>query len=227
MGNKLEQVKELVKPDYDTLDCWVHSWSHIEGVFNNTQKLANLESVNPLTCGIAAYCHDLGRIEEEKRKQKGEPFFPHALFSIEPTIEVLRKVGISGVDFAEIVEAVVVHSYWTYEGKNNTARILQDADKIIAFGPYGVLGAIKYFGGKDYINPSDILDNRNNSEKIQEFCNYSLSQLKGENLEKIINGFDFVIEWWDKIHTESARRIAKDDFEYYKKIRENLIKKLS
>ena len=109
------RVKNLVKPKYNELECWSHKWLHVEDVAENSERLAQLENANVNSCIIAAYCHDLGRIEEEKGNTT-----PHAALSIEPTKNILRKVGISGEDFDRIVEAVAVHSMKKYSGKNKS-----------------------------------------------------------------------------------------------------------
>lgn len=223
--NITEKVREIVKPQYDTLDCWVHSWPHVERVSANADTIAKMENLDPTFCVISAYCHDLGRIEEEARKQKKESPLPHALLSIEPTVKVLQQVGISGVNFNEIVEAVAVHSYRVYEGKNNVARVLQDADKLNGFGPYGIIGAVKYFGGKDYVSPEEIKANRDNREKMVELCNQSLKQAEGSVLDGTIRGLGFVLEWYDMLHTKSAREIIREEYEYTKQVLENLVKK--
>lgn len=220
-----ERVRDLVKPQYDTLECWVHSWSHIERVSANAETIAKMENLNPTYCVISAYCHDLGRVEEEERKRRGDSPLHHAFLSIEPTVKVLQEVGISGVDFNEVVEAVAVHSYRVYEGKNNAARVLQDADKMNGFGPYGILGAVKYFGGRDYVNPAEILANRNNREKIAESCDRSLEQAEWSVLEKTIKGLTFVIEWYDILHTKSAKSLIKEEYEYTKQVLKNLVKR--
>jgi len=216
-----EKVRELVKPQYDTLECWVHRWQHIEDVAKNAKRLAELENANIISCIIAAYCHDLGRIEEETRKKRGEIPLPHALLSIEPTMKILQKVGISGVDFDEIVEAVAVHSYRVYEGNNMIAKILQDADKISSgFGPYRVLSAIKYTGGKDCVNPKEIETNKNNFDVLKRLVDVSLEKLDNSSSKKIKKGMDFVIEWFDMFHTKSAEAmIKKEEKEYFIGIR--------
>lgn len=223
----LEQVRELIKPQYDKLECWVHRWPHIEDVAENAKKLAELENADVNSCIIAAYCHDLGRIEEEERKRRGDLPLPHALLSIEPTIRVLQKVGISGVSFDEIVEAIAVHSYRDYNGNNTVARILRDADKISSgFGPYRILTVIKYSGGVDYVAPKEIVDNKENLEKVRELCEISLNQLNGSVLEKTRRGLDFVMEWLDMFHTKSAKTlIKKEEYEYFMKCKEFLAKK--
>jgi HD superfamily phosphodiesterase len=222
-----ERVRELVKPQYDTLECWVHSWPHIERVSSNADTIANMEGLDPTYCVISAYCHDLGRIEEEERRRRGDLPLPHGLLSIEPTVDVLKRVGISGVNFNEVIEAVAVHSYRIYEGKNNVAKVLQDADKMNGFGPYGIIGAVKYFGGKDYISPEEIQANRNNREKLIELCNKSLGQAELPVLEKTAKGLGFVLEWYDMLHTKSAKKLIKEEYEYTVGVYQNLIRTLT
>ena len=224
----LQKIRELVKPQYDELKCWVHSWMHIEDVVKNAEKLANLEGINPIPCIIAAYCHDLGRVEEERRKKRGEIPLPHALLSIEPTIKVLQAVGISGIEFDEIVEAVTVHSYRVYEGNNNVAKILQDADKTTGLESRAFLDIINYFGEKDYVNPNEIIKNKDNKEKIRELNDYSLKQIeKGPMLEGVMKGLRIKIEWWDMFHTKHARLLAQEGYEYLIKCKDYLIKKFN
>jgi HD superfamily phosphodiesterase len=220
---KSEIVRGIVKPQYDTLECWVHSWPHIEIVSSNAEKLAKLEKVNTESCLISAYCHDLGRIEEERRRQRGDKPLPHALLSIEPTILALQQAGVTGVDFNEIVEAVAVHSYRVYEGQNNIAKVLQDADKMNGFGPYGIIGAFKYFGGVDYVSPEEIQAQRGNRIVLEVLCDKSSAQAEKPVLEKVIRGLGFVLEWYDMLHTKSAKALIKDEYEYTKQVREKLI----
>lgn len=226
--DKVEQVKKLVKPEYDKLKCWIHSWPHIEKVVNNIKKLAELEKVNPEPCMIAAYCHDLGRIEEEKREEKGEKPLPHALFSIEPTIKILQKVGISGIEFAQIIEAVAVHSYKIYDGTNKVAQILQDADKMAGFGPWTIIAAVKFWGGEEYINSKEIIKNGKDKNKLKEMADFTLEKIeKGPILDGAIYGLDYILKWWDMFHTKHARDFAQEGYEYLLEAKEFLVKKFN
>ena len=224
----IENVRKLVKPQYDKLECWVHSWMHIEDVAKNSRKLAKLEDINPVLCITSAYCHDLGRIEEEERKQRGETPLPHALLSIEPTIRVLQEVGISGVDFDEIIEAVAVHSYKVYEGKNNLTRILRDADKMAGLGPRTFLDMINYFGVKDYVDPNEIIKNHKDKKKIRELSDYSLNQIeRGPVLEGVMRGLDIKLEWQNMFHTKHAYLLTQEGCKYLKNMKSFLISKFN
>lgn len=227
--NKIDRVKELVFPEYDKLDCWIHKWQHIEEVVENSDKITKLERLEDYaeSCIIASYCHDLGRIEEERRKKDGKKSFPHALLSIEPTVKILQKTGISEIAFDEIVEAVAVHSYKDYFGKNIVAQILRDADKLA--GVYsGTVCAVRDFVGKDYIDSREIIRNWKNKDKIREFSKYTLEHLEtdDETLKKIIKQLDWIIEYKDMFHTKSALFYAKEGIEYMKEYKNFLTQKL-
>ncbi len=227
--NIINKIRELVKPQYERLECWTHKWPHIEDVVEKSEILTKMENISPVEpCLIAGYCHDLGRIEEGTRKQKGEYPLPHALLSIEPTIQVLQKVGISGIDFDEIVEAVAVHSYKVYDGKNNVARILQDADKMSGMSTWGIVAMCKYFAGKDYMNGEEILRNWRDKKKIRELSDYVLTKIEGGKIfEGMMKGLKILTEWYDMFHTQSAKDLMAEDYEYLIKCREYLIKKFN
>jgi hypothetical protein len=223
----LHKVKDLVKPLYGQLDCWVHRWPHIQDVAERSEALVYFEdlssSLQPYL--IASYCHDLGRVEEEKRKRRREEPIPHALLSIEPTVGILQGIGIRGIDFNSIVEAVTVHSYRVYKGENNIARILQDADKMSGLSSWGIVALTKYFAGKDYINGEDILNNWRDKKKIRELSDFVLSQIEKDIVEKVMTGLKIVTEWYDMFHTESARKIVQEDYEYLIMCRKHLSEK--
>ncbi len=222
-NEQVNKVKKLVKPIYDQVECWVHSWPHAERVSNYAKQLAKLENINQNICLVAAYCHDLGRLDKEKRKQEENQEFPHALLSIEPTVKILQQVGISGPDFAKIIEAIAIHSCKIYSGKNEVAKILQDADKMNGFDGYGILGCVRYFGGVDYIDPKEIIANRKDNEKMKQMCTETLKNLEGEELVKTLNGLDYLIEWWDMFHFEkSSHSMMKKHFKFLKKSRDLL-----
>jgi HD superfamily phosphodiesterase len=223
-----DRVRELVKPKYDALKDWPHRWPHIQDVVEKSETLTKMENISPVTsCLIAGYCHDLGRVEEEARKQRGDSSLHHALLSIEPTVGVLQKVGISEVDFDEIVEAVAVHSYRIYEGKNNVARILQDADKMSGLSSWGIVSLTKYFAGKDYIDGEEILKNWKDKKKIRELSDLVLPQIERGIVEGVMKGLKIVTEWYDMFHTKSAKSLMTEDYEYLMRCKEYLIKKFS
>ena len=223
LQTKLDKIRDITKPKYDSLTCWTHTWPHIQLVKHWCQIIAEEEGIDDVPCIISAYCHDLGKLEEERLKKEKGVSPPHALLSIEPTCELLKEEGISGAAFWEIIEAVAVHSYRIYEGGNNIAKVLMDADKIAGAGPRGVLGVFKYFGGKDYIEVDEIRRNEGNREKLKELCEISLPRVDPKRLEKTLKGFDFVIEWYDMLYTKTARSRSVEEFRYIREAKQKLI----
>ena len=227
--NVVEKVRALTKPQYDLLKDWPHRWPHIQDVVEKSETLTRMENISSVvSCLIAGYCHDLGRVEEGKRKERGDPPLHHAVLSIEPTVRVLDEVDISGVDFDEIVEAVAIHSYRVYEGKNNVARILQDADKMSGLSSWGIVSLTRYFAGVDYIDGEEILKNWKDKKKIRELSDFVLPQIEGGKIvEGVMKGLRIVTEWYDMFHTKSAKTLMTEDYEYLMKCKEFLAKKFN
>jgi len=212
MNDLINHVQTLVEPIYESLDCWVHKWSHIEKVSYYINILAKKEQIDPTPCIIAAYCHDLGRLEEEKLK-KENLHLPHALLSIEPTCKILNEIGISGTMFGEIIEAITVHSYRVYEGSNKVAKVLQDADKMAGFGFLGIFEGVKYFSEEDYIDPKEVIINKNNREKLKELIIELSKKIEKSALEKALKGLKWKSEWYEMFHTKSSKEIIKKEYE--------------
>ncbi len=226
----LEQVKDLVKPKYNQLNCWAHGWCHVSNVAKFSKKLAEMENQNSLLCEIASYCHDLGRVVEEQDGSITRNFGcqNHAILSIEPTARVLQQVGIKGNDFNFILEAVVAHSYKDYQGNNPVAKILRDADKKDSLGAWAVLRHSSFDFKQNLISPEQIIQNKNNPKKIEFFAEQILDSIKSipkfrEKYKKIL---DFTLEWYEKkmFHTKSAYELCEKDYQYTKKAREFLEK---
>lgn len=226
----LEKVEELSKLEYDKLKCWAHAWPHITSVRRNTEELVDIIGADPIICGIAAYCHDLGRVVEEKNigKQTELGNIDHSLDSIEPTILLLQKVGIRGYDFSSIVGAVTVHSDKLYYGKNLVARVLRDSDKKDSLGPWGTLRHIKRHFDLDFVDPENIIKYQTNPEKIKIFANETLQTIKKDESKKskYLKVLNFVLEWVDNkmLDLEESYNFLKEDYLYTKQSKEFLLK---
>jgi len=228
MQRLLENIKDAVKPVYDSIEEWPHSWPHIFLVVNYSITLSSGEHIDPTFPVIAAFCHDLGRVEEEKLKKEKGKSPPHALLSIEPTCRILEKEGISGIPYGEIVEAVAVHSYKDYTGGNNLVKILQDADRLSALGPRGFLGSISHFAGVNYVDVQRIKSAEGNPEALKGLCTKTIDNIsrikdyKTINVKGIFKGLNFVLEWYDMLHFALSKQIIHDDFIYLKEMTKKL-----
>ena len=200
-GKLLGKVEELVKLEYDKLTCWAHGWLHIRKVERNAEELAKIIGIDPFVCGIAAYCHDLGRVVEEETSGKETALgnIDHSLFSVEPTTLLLQKVGINGYNFSSIVGAVTVHSDKLYYGKNLVAKVLRDCDKKDSLGPFGTLRHVRHHFNVDFVDTYDIMKYQDDYEQIERLANETLKVIKlsEETKTKYLKVLDFVLEWVD------------------------------
>jgi len=208
----LSRVKEIVEPKYRKIENWEHGWMHIQHVVEYSKKLAEMEGKNSIICQIAAYCHDLGRIEEEEQNKKGIKPISHAELSVEPAKEVLNKVSISGEDFDKIIEAIKVHAGRKYVGENDVALILQDADRKDALGKFGLLRLLSWFLKFPIKEPKE-------GEDFLEIGNFWLKKVNVELKPKLIKGLKWVIELYEVlINTKSAREYLLEDYLFMKGI---------
>jgi len=225
----LEKAEKLVKPEYEKLKCWAHAWPHISRVNDNAKKLARIVEEDPIICGIAAYCHDLGRVIEQETRGKQTELgkIDHYLDSIEPTVEVLKKLRIKGHDFNSIVEAVSVHSNKLYYGHNKIAKVLRDSDKKDSFGPWGTLRCIKHHFNSDFVKTEEIMENINNPEKIKELADKTVEAIKNIDVirEKYLGVLKFVLEWVDDkmLDLKESYSFLESDYLYTKQSRDFLL----
>ncbi len=207
----LIKVRKLVKPEYKKIKNWAHGWEHIVHVVKFSKKLAEMENYDSVICEIAAYCHDLGRIEEEKIHTE------HAALSVKPTKEILEKVGIRGEKADLIIEAVAVHSQKDYFGENKAAKILRDADKKDCLSVFGILRMIRFDGDVEFNIPKE----KDWDKTIKELMPVALKNSRQE----ILNSFKRRLEWLEenRIETESGKKLLKPCFDYVLKIKKEFV----
>ena len=225
----LEKTEVLVKQQYDRLKCWAHAWPHIKKVKDNSLKLAKIVNTDSVSCAIAAYCHDLGRIVEQETRGKQIELgsTDHSSNSIKATKELLSELGVTGCDSDTIIEAVAVHSDKRYTGKNLIAKVLRDCDKKDSLGPWGTLRHIKHHFNKDLVRTQDIMKYQDNNIGIKILANTTLEMVKngGVDKEKYLKVLDFVLEWVDNkmLDLEQSYDFLNEDYEFTKKSKEFLL----
>jgi len=209
----LNQVEDLAKPTYAKVSIWCHGWLHVLGVVRAAKALAEMEGVDPTLCQIAAYCHDLGRAEEEKKSlvnfKPGSPS-PHAAMAVAPTKLILEKIGITGKDAEDIVEAVKIHNIRKYEGPNKIALILQDADRADGFGKFAILRFANFNCEIDIPEPSDDFQIEQLLEKVKQI----LKQDKVKR-DRMIETLNYVFGWVDELaNTKSLRTYVDAGYKF-------------
>jgi HD superfamily phosphodiesterase len=213
----LLQVKDEVRPTYKKIKIWTHGWLHVVGVVKAAKKLAEMEHVDPVLCQIAAYCHDLGRLEEEEKGLAnyipGSPS-PHAEMSVAPTKVILKKIGIRGDDADDIIEAVKIHNVRKYRGKNKIALILQDADRCDGYGKLAILRFVAFNCEIDIPEPK-------NSKEIDKLTDKAEKILIKDSAkrQRMIETLEFVFGWRDKLaNTESFKKIITEGYAYNQEV---------
>ena len=211
----LKKVRELVQPTYKKLKCWGHGWQHILNVVEWSKKIAQGESVDSFLCQIAAYCHDLGRLEEEEKnlvnRVAGAPS-AHAALSVKPTEKILDKIEIAGGDRTNILEAVKLHNIRKYEGPNQILSVLQDADRADGYGKFGILRLAVF-------NCRMPIPEPRNEIEIDTLFKKLKSDLKNHPEYKVemLHTLEFVFGWYDELlNTESARAYLSDGYKFLK-----------
>lgn len=209
----LASIRQEVKPIYQKLKCWAHGWKHIEKVVDSARILAEMEGADLLNCQIAAYCHDLGRLEEEERglvDSRPRTSLGHAEFSLKPAEKILDKYGINSVAKEKILEAIKVHPIKKYEGDNEIALILQDADRSNGFGPMGILRLAVFNCELDIDEPTDDQDVLKKVEQVREMLNKDEAKKK-----RMLETLGYVAAWYDVLlNTKSAKKYLLEDYRY-------------
>ncbi|MDH4358851.1 MAG: HD domain-containing protein [Candidatus Berkelbacteria bacterium] len=217
---KLVRVRKLVEPIYRKLKIWPHGWSHVKNVAKFTKLIAEREGENTYLCQLAAYLHDLGRLQEEARGpvDRTPGVQGHAELSTEPAKEILDKVkGLQEKDKKAIIEAIHYHSLKEFPTRNPIGLILQDADKWDGIGRFGA-ARLAAFNAEMPITGSEA---RSDPDKVLEKILKFASNNKNQR-DKLITAMRFVVEWYDLLNTKSAKELLKKDWEFSKKYLQKL-----
>lgn len=221
----LKKVEVLARPTYDKLKVWAHGWLHVVKVVEAAGRIAKAEKADIVACKIAAYCHDLGRLEEEEKglvNTAPGSLSSHAVLGVKPTEKILDKVGISGKTREQIIEAVKFHNVRKYEGDNKILAILQDADRVDGFSKMAILRFAAF-------NLELPIDPPKNKEDIDKKFILLDKQLKSdaEKSREMIKVLDFVIVWCeDLMNLKSTAKICRDGYLFIKNYRRQLAKSL-
>ncbi len=140
MYNKIQQqvvshVRERVRILFKNYPVPAHGFDHVSRVRNWAVKIAKAESVNVFLCELAAWFHDIGRVEEKKRQK------PHHEVSYEMCREWFKTDRVFDLMTAEekLIILYAVRYHWNdMANQYDVAWILRDADKLDGFGIVGV-----------------------------------------------------------------------------------------
>jgi len=148
-----------------------HNFDHISRVRNWAVKIATSEGANIFLCELAAWLHDIGRVEEKN----GGPC--HHKLSYEMCRRWFRQDAVfkSLSDKEKLIILYSIRNHWNDMANDyDVAWILRDADKIDGYGRAGVRRALEGCRGGDIIH----LDLR--------LCIYTMGYLKTAVAKKIV-----------------------------------------
>jgi uncharacterized protein len=193
-------VSEERKAGLAQLEAWVrellkdsvkraHGWLHTGRVRANIRILARAEGVDPFLAEVAALLHDVGRTRPGPEAEHGA----RSAAMAEPHLEALPLPP-------EGVEAILHAIRWHNSLRDDTPllRILRDADMLDGLGAMGIMRA---FMSKSDLPPYDFAHPFQDGIKRWP-PSYTSDQLQGQ------------LEWYDRLNTETARRMAKKRIDF-------------
>ena len=136
----VSRVRERVRILFKDYPVPAHSFDHVSRVRHWAVKIAAAEGANIFLCELAAWLHDIGRVEEEIRGKK------HHEVSYEMCREWFKENRV--FDLLTLEEKLIilyaVRYHWNdMANKYDVAWILRDADKLDGFGMVGVRRALE------------------------------------------------------------------------------------
>ncbi|WP_166332445.1 HD domain-containing protein [Sphingobacterium chungjuense] len=177
-----------------------HDWWHILRVWNNTKLILQTEQADPLICELAALLHDIA----DSKFHNGDE-------SIGPRIagEFLRKEGVDSVIIEHVQQIILNMSFKASLGEitfdSPELRVVRDADRLDAIGAIGIARAFNYggFKNREIYNPT-----------IPAEQNISKEAYKNTTAPTINHFYEKLLLLQDKMHTETAKRIAAQRHQY-------------
>ena len=174
----------------------IHGFAHVERVYNTCVKIGKKLNANLNVLKIAAFLHDIGRIDEEEDTLKRN----HAEISAEKAKKFLasNNFNLAQEDCDNIIHAIRTHSFSNnISPQTLEAKILSDSDKLDAIGAIGIFRTIGFTlqnnGGIDQV--IEHLESKILKLKEQMFLEYSKSL--GEDRQKT------VLNFYNKLKKES------------------------
>lgn len=177
----------------------VHDITHVERVVKNTKAICEGEKTDSFLPEIAAWLHDIGRLQEIQAKEKGEKIY-HAEASAEQVPAILEsfKSDLGQEAIRNIQGAVSKHSLKNSENDSQLTVILMDADRLDGIGAIGFPRVFAFYPERPIYNPQDPFGGKETSE---EYLRYS-----GQSSQ--IQAFYRNMEWFGWMRTKTGIRLA-------------------
>ncbi len=177
-----------------------HDWWHIQRVWNNTKLILESESADRLVCELAALLHD---IADSKFHDGDETIGPRVAG------EFLSKENVSPQIIEHVQQIILNMSFKASLGEitfdSPELQIVRDADRLDAIGAIGIARAFNYGGYKnrEIYNPTIPAEEKMSKEAY-----------KNTTAPTINHFYEKLLLLKDKMHTQTARRIAQQRHQY-------------
>lgn len=177
-----------------------HDWHHIKRVRKMAHAIAEAEGADQNIVELAALVHDVGDRKAHPSEEAGDQAVRYLLVScgvesphFEAVVDIARRVSFKGLGVPDDMP--------TLEG-----RVVQDADRLDAIGAIAIARTFTWGGtkGRPIYDPQTPSFVANNPEEYY-----------GSGGKTSINHFhEKLLHLKDRMHTQTAKRIAKDRHEF-------------
>jgi uncharacterized protein len=127
---QLEEIEKFAKRCLLKNDSW-HRIPHTQQTVKLAMALAKKENADIEKCVVSAWLHDIAKYQEKENKNHGDEGAKIAW-------PFLEGIGFFMQDINDICYAIQKHNKSGYK-KTIESKIIWDADKLQAVGPYGLL----------------------------------------------------------------------------------------
>lgn len=200
-GNFTDRVADFVRSQCSDVATG-HDWYHIDRVRKNALHLQSKEGGDQLIIELAALLHDVS----DYKFNGGDD-----TLGGDVSFQAVVECGGSAELAARVKEIVNSVSYKGAKVKDTTssleARIVQDADRLDAIGAIGIARAFAYGGnaGNPIYDPG-----------VTHRLHDTFEAYKTSKSTTINHFYEKLLLLAEKMHTETARRIAADRTIYMK-----------
>jgi uncharacterized protein len=180
-----------------------HDWPHVSRVLKNALTIHACEGGNEFHITLIALTHDL----------YDHKFFNGTQVEAEKQLfDLLVSHKVSSTDAGEIVKQVFNLSFKNgqppREPLSLEGKIVQDADRIEAIGAIGIARAFAFGGFKNRLMWSK---ENSGSTAASPRLREKKENTEGTTFEHF---FDKLLKLYDLLNTETAKKIAKERFEF-------------
>jgi len=201
----IKRIKEEARKYFLDLDgC--HDWTHVERVRNLSLHIGKKEGADLDVLEVVALLHDVGRKKEIKTRGR----ICHAQESAVIAGRILRKYGMDGEFFKNVIHCIKVHRFRNSSLPETVeAKVLFDADKLDSLGAVGI-ARVFLFAGRD--GSGNLYTG--NEKKLSKFKrDYSYTKEDSAMLEYEIK----LKHIRNRLLTQTGRKIAAQRQEFMKR----------